>query len=91
MNASNHGRRTAVKAAGSIAAVLAVAEGAHLAGEARGELAGIAVIAMAFFACWIVHQFRQMLHPVTRRPREPLMPSGITPAESAHQDMLPVL
>lgn len=91
MNRANHRTRTAVKAAGSIGLVLALAEAAHLAAGARGTLAGVAVIAMAFLACWIVHQFRQMLHPVTRRPREPLMPSGITPAESAHQDMLPVL
>jgi hypothetical protein len=91
VNASNHGRRTAVKAAGGIAVVLAVAEGADLAGEARGTLAGVAVIAMAFLGCWIVVQVRQLLRPVPRRPREPVMPSGITPAESARTDMLPVL
>jgi hypothetical protein len=83
VNASKHGRRTAVKAAGSIGMVLAVAEGAHLAGEARGTLAGVAVIAMAFLGCWIVVQLRQLLRPVPRRPREPQMPSAATPAALA--------
>jgi hypothetical protein len=72
-----------VKAAGSIAVVLALAGGADLAGEARGTLAGAAVIAMAFLGCWIVVQVRQLLRPVPRRPREPVMPSAVTPVALA--------
>jgi hypothetical protein len=71
MTASNHGRRTAVKATAGIAVFLAVAEAANLAAHARGVLAGVAVVAMAFLACWIVTQLRQLRHPAParRRPR----------------------
>jgi threonine/homoserine/homoserine lactone efflux protein len=69
MTASNHGRRTAVKAAAGIAVFLAVAGSADLAARARGVLAGVAVIAMAFLACWIAVQFRQLRHPAPARRR----------------------
>lgn len=71
MNASNHARRTAVKTAAGIAAVLALLGAAELAVRARGDLAGYAVIGMAFLACWTVHQLRQFLHqaPARRRSR----------------------
>ena len=83
MTASQHGHRTAVKAAGSIAVVLAVAEAANLAARSRGEMAGAAVVAMAFLACWIIHQLRQILRPVPRRSREPQLPAGVTPVALA--------
>ena len=69
MNASNHGRCTAVKAAAGIAAVLALLGVAHLADEARGALAGYAMIAMAFVACWIAHQLQELRHPAPARRR----------------------
>jgi multisubunit Na+/H+ antiporter MnhB subunit len=68
MQESNHGRRTAAKAAAGIA-VLAVLGAAHLADAARGALAGYGVIAMAFVACWIAHQLQELRHPAPVRRR----------------------
>jgi hypothetical protein len=95
MTASNHGRRTAVKAAAGLASFILVAEAANLAAQARGVLAGVAVVAMAFLACWIVTQARQLRHPVPvprpSRGRDPLVSAGNTSADSDHPELLPVL
>lgn len=82
MNSSNHAAAKAVYAAGGIAAVAVVCEAAHLASRARGAMAGYALIAAVFAACWIIRSFRSLLHPVQRRPREPQMASPVTLAES---------
>jgi hypothetical protein len=84
-----------VKATAGIAAVLAVCEAAQLAASARGVLAGVAVIAMAFIACWIAVQARQLRHPAPvprpSRGRDPLVSAGNTSADSDHPELLPVL
>ena len=99
MSTVHHGRRGAVKAAqaaGGIAAFIALAEAAHvvsvLAGPS-GLIAGVALVAAVFAACWYVHRVRPLLHPVSQPPREPRLPAqaGNAPAEPARQDLLPVL
>ena len=99
MSTSHHGRRGAVKAAqaaGGIAAFIGLAEAAHvvsvLAGRS-GLVAGVALVAAVFTACWLVHRVRPLLHPVSQPPREPQFPAqaGNATAEPARPDLLPVL
>ena len=90
MNASNH---TALKAAGGITALAVVCEAGNLAAAAYGTVAGYGLIVVVFAACWIVHRFRSLMHPLSQRPREPQLPAqaGNAPAESRVPDLLPVL
>jgi|SRR5450755_652903 hypothetical protein len=72
MSTVHHGIRPAVKAlraTGTAAAFIGLCEAAHVAAEARGVPAGAAVIVMAFLACWIVHQLRELRHPAPARRR----------------------
>ena len=99
MSTSHHGHSIAVKAAqaaGGIAVFIGLAEAAHvvsvLAGPS-GLVAGVALVAAVFAACWYVWRVRPLLHPVSQPPREPQLPAqaGNAPAEPARQDLLPVL
>ena len=74
MSVSHHGRRPAVKAAhalGGIFAFIAVCEAAHvvsvLAGPS-GVIAGGAVIAAVFAACWYVVRVRPALRAARPAP-----------------------
>ena len=85
--------RTAVKALGGITALAVVCEAGNLAARAYGTAAGCGLVVVVFAACWIVHRFRSLMHPLSQRPREPQLPAqaGNAPAESRVPDMLPVL
>jgi hypothetical protein len=89
MSTSHHGIRPAVKArraAGGVVAFVALCEAAHVAAEARGVPAGVAVVIMAFLACWIVHQFRELRHPApARRPARGRDPVTAGPAALAEE------
>ncbi len=67
MNASNHGWRAAAKAAAVPVAILVIvslaADGASML---AGGKAGVAVIAVAFAACWLIGR-RQARHPAPAR------------------------
>jgi hypothetical protein len=92
VNASKHAAGIAVKAAGGIATVLALAAAAGLAARHSGALAGAALISAVFAACWIVRRVRQLLHPARpARNCAPVVPSGNTSPDSAQPDLLPVL
>ncbi len=67
MNASNHGWRAAAKAAAIPVAVLAaVSLAVDGASILAGGRAGVAVIAVAFAACWLIGR-RQARHPAPAR------------------------
>lgn len=89
MSTSHHGIRPAVKllrATGTATAFIGLCEAAHVAAEARGVLAGVAVVGMAFLACWIVHQFRELRHPApARRPARGRDPVTAGPAALAEE------
>jgi hypothetical protein len=85
VHVSHHGRRGAVKAAqavGGIAAFIAVCELAHvvsvLAGP-RGVIAGAAVIAAVFIACWYVVRVRPQLRAARPAPVRLPEPAGDFP------------
>ena len=74
VSTSHHGRRPAVKAAsaaGGVVAFIAVCEAAHvvsvLAGRS-GVIAGGAVIAAVFAACWYVTRVRPLLRAARPAP-----------------------
>lgn len=88
MSVSHHGRRPAVKAAhaiGGIVAFIAVCEAAHvvsvLAGPA-GVIAGGAVIAVVFTACWYVFRVRPALRAARPAPVRLPEPAGDLPEPS---------
>jgi hypothetical protein len=89
---SNHAAAKAVYAIGGLAAVAVVCAAAILAAGALGAMAGYALIAGVFAACWIIFCVRPLLRPAPRpRASAPVMPSGNTSPEPARPDLLPVL
>src|SRR5450755_3882054 len=89
MSTVHHGIRPAVKllrATGTATAFIGLCEAAHVAAEARGVLAGVAVVGMAFVACWLVRQFRELRHPAparrSSRGRDPGLPAPLALAEN---------
>ena len=68
MNASNHGRKAAIKAACiSVAILAAVVLTVDGVGYLAGARAGVAVIAAAFAACWLIFRDRPVRHPAPDR------------------------
>jgi len=75
---SNHVAVKAASAVGGIAAVLAVAWAAGLAARHYGPIGGAAVIGSVFAACWVVHRFRPLLHPVRLARRSGIRETDVT-------------
>jgi hypothetical protein len=86
LNPSQHDRSRRARlvlAIGGIAAVLAACGAADLAARRYGTLAGAALIAAVFAACWIVFRVRPLLHAARPAPVRLPEPAGdLEPASS---------
>lgn len=87
MNASNHGPRAAVKAAGAVVATLiAVSAAADGIGAAAGPGAGVVFVVAVLVACWVIFGVWAPRHPAPARRvapgRDPQATAPLTLTES---------